>query len=304
MTDKNQNQSVTMRQMFEAGVHFGHKVRYWNPKMEPYIFGKLGGSHIINLEYSLPMLNEVLSFVGKLVANGQQILFVGTKPAARDAVKKYASECSMPYVNHRWLGGMLTNFKTIKNSLNSLEGTEALLASKRINQYTKKQRLYIEHDYEKLNKNLSGIKNLNNKPAALFIIDIGHESIAVKEAKTLNIPVIAVVDTNHNPDVVDLMIPGNDDSHKAINLYLKALSSCIIDARRVAGLLDGDNKVGLTKKDAIKKIKAQPQPQENQNAEEKVEAVKEDSVQPKKAKNSAKESEKKTDSKQEVKAES
>ncbi len=225
---------VTMRQMLEAGVHFGHQTRYWNPKMAPYIFGDRNKIHIINLEKTLPMFNDSLNFVGKLAAKGGKIMFVGTKRAAQAAIRDEALRCKMPYVDQRWLGGMLTNFKTIKQSVRRLHDIEKMEADGTINRGGKKEALMMTRELEKLEKGLGGIKNMRALPDALFIVDVGHEGIAVKEAKTLGIPVIGVVDTNSSADDVEYIIPGNDDAIRAIQLYTSAIADSVIEGHLAA----------------------------------------------------------------------
>ena len=225
---------VTMRQMLEAGVHFGHQTRYWNPKMAPYIFGDRNKIHIINLEKTLPMFNDSLNFAGKIAAKGGKIMFVGTKRAAQKAVHDEAIRCKMPYVDQRWLGGMLTNFKTIKQSIRRLHDIEKMQADGSINRGGKKEALMLSRELEKLEKGLGGIKNMRSLPDALFIVDVGHESIAVKEAKTLGIPVIGIVDTNNSADNIDYIIPGNDDAIRAIQLYTSAVADSIVEGHLAA----------------------------------------------------------------------
>ncbi len=222
---------VTMRQMLEAGVHFGHQSRYWNPKMAPYIFGERNKIHIINLEKTLPLFIDAINFLGKLASNKGKILFVGTKRAAQDAVKEQAGRVGMPFVNHRWLGGMLTNFKTVKQSVKRLKDLEAMTDDGSFARLSKKEALMLTREREKLERSLGGIKEMNGLPDALFIIDIGHEKIAIAEARKLGIPVIGIVDTNTNPDGVDYVIPGNDDAIRAIQLYTRGVADAIIDAR-------------------------------------------------------------------------
>ena len=231
---------VTMRQMLEAGVHFGHQTRYWNPKMAPYIFGERNKIHIINLEKSLPMFSDALNYLGKMAANGGKILFVGTKRSARDAVKAEAERCGMPYVNHRWLGGMLTNFHTVKQSIKRLKDQEEMLEGNGADRLGKKEVLTIRRDVEKLQRSLGGIKNMNVLPDVLFVIDVGYEEIAVKEALKLGIPVVAVVDTNNPLDGVDYVIPGNDDAIRAIQLYASAAADAISTAKASSQTLTGD----------------------------------------------------------------
>ena len=225
---------VTMRQMLEAGVHFGHQTRYWNPKMAPYIFGERNKIHIINLEKSLPLYNEATNFLGKLAANKGKILFVGTKRAARDNIKEHAERAGMPYVNHRWLGGMLTNFNTVKNSIKRLKELEVMAADGSFAKVNKKEALMMTREMEKLERSLGGIKDMNGLPAAVFIIDVGHEKIAVSEARKLGIPVVGIVDTNTNPDGVDYVIPGNDDAMRAIQLYVRGVADAVVESRSAA----------------------------------------------------------------------
>jgi len=226
---------VSMRQMLEAGVHFGHQTRYWNPKMGAYIFGHRNKIHIVNLEKTLPLYNDAMNFIGKLASNGGKILFVGTKRAARDTVREEGERCGMPYVNHRWLGGMLTNFKTIKQSVKRLKDLEAMAADGSMDsRFNKKEALGLKREMAKLNLSLGGIKNMNGLPDAMFVIDTGHEDIAVAEAKKLGIPVIGVVDTNNNPDQIDYVIPGNDDAIRAVQLYVQGASAAILEGRAAA----------------------------------------------------------------------
>jgi small subunit ribosomal protein S2 len=211
--------TFTMRQLLEAGVHFGHHTRRWNPKMAPYIFGKRNNIHIINLEQTVPMLNEALEAVKSIAKNGGKFLFVGTKRSASDLIAQAATNCGQYYVNHRWLGGMLTNWETVSKSIKKLKNLEDRISSGEINNLTKKERLNIERQKEKLDLTLGGIKDMNGIPDALFVIDTNKEAIAVLEANNLNIPVIAICDTNTNPSNVDYPIPGNDDALRAISLY-------------------------------------------------------------------------------------
>ena len=227
--------NVSMRQMLEAGVHFGHQTRYWNPKMAPYIFGQRNKIHIINLEKTLPLFNEAMNFIGKLASNGGKVLFVGTKRAASSVIKEEAQRCGMPYVDHRWLGGMLTNYKTIKLSINKLKDLEAMAADGSLEQkFSKKEALGLKRKMEKLERSVGGIKDMRGLPDALFVIDTGHEDIAVAEARKLGIPVVGVVDTNNDPDLVDYIIPGNDDAIRAIQLYVQGASAAILEGRAVA----------------------------------------------------------------------
>jgi len=227
--------NTTMRQMLEAGVHFGHQTRYWNPQMAPYIFGHRNKIHIVNLEKTLPMFNDAMNFIGKLASNGGKILFVGTKRSARNVVAEEAQRCGMPYVNHRWLGGMLTNFKTIKQSIKRLKELEAMDADGSMEaRFNKKEQLNLRREMEKLERSLGGIKDMQGLPDALFIIDNGHEDIAVSEAKKLGIPVVAVVDTNNSPRDVDYIVPGNDDAIRAVQLYVQGASAAVLEGRTAA----------------------------------------------------------------------
>jgi len=223
--------SVSMREMLEAGVHFGHQTRYWNPKMAPFIFGHRNKIHIINLEHTVAKFQEATKFARQVVAKGGTLLFVGTKRAARELVAAEAARCGMPYVDSRWLGGMLTNFKTVKSSIKRLKEMEALVAEGGVERLSKKEGLMFQRELDKLNKSIGGIKDMNNLPDALFIIDVGYHKIAVAEARALGIPVVAVVDTNHSPDGIDHVIPGNDDSAKAIALYAKGMADAVLEGR-------------------------------------------------------------------------
>jgi small subunit ribosomal protein S2 len=224
-----------MRQMLEAGVHFGHQTRYWNPKMRPFIFGERNRIHIINLERTLPMFNEAMNFVGKLASNGGRVLFVGTKRAARDAIREEAERCNMPYVNFRWLGGTLTNFKTIKQSVKRLKELEAMSEDGTMDRkFSKKEALGLRREMEKLNRSLGGIKDMGGLPDALFVVDVGYEDIAVAEAKKLGIPVIGIVDTNNDPELVDYVIPGNDDAIRAVQLYVQGAAAAVLEGRAAA----------------------------------------------------------------------
>jgi len=224
---------VTMRQMLESGVHFGHRTRYWNPKMRHYIYGARNQIHIINLEHTLPMFNDACKFISRIAANNGKILFVGTKRAASDIVKAEAERCGMPYVNHRWLGGMLTNYRTIRASIKRLKDLEAQAAAGDFDGLTKKEVLNIEREKDKLERAIGGVKQMGGLPDALFIIDTGYENIAIQEAKRLGIPVIGVVDTNNDPDDIDFIIPGNDDAIRAIQLYVEGVADVIIEARGI-----------------------------------------------------------------------
>ena len=220
--------TFTMRQLLEAGVHFGHHTRRWNPKMEPYIFGKRNNIHIINLEKTVPMLYEALEAIQSIAKNGGKFLFVGTKRSASDLIAQAAINCGQYYVNHRWLGGMLTNWETVSKSIKKLKNLEERISSGEINSLTKKERLNIERQKEKLDLTLGGIKNMNGIPDAIFIIDTNKEAIAVLEANNLNIPIIAICDTNTNPSGVDYPVPGNDDALRAISLYCDLVAASVL----------------------------------------------------------------------------
>jgi small subunit ribosomal protein S2 len=222
---------VTMRQMLEAGIHFGHQTRYWNPKMAPYIFGHRNKIHIINLEKTLAMYQEAMKFIRQLAANKGIILFVGTKRQARDIVREEAVRAGCPYVDHRWLGGMLSNFKTVKQSIKRLRDMEAMVQDGSIEKLAKKEALLYQRELEKLERSLGGIKDMNGLPDALFVIDVGYHKIAVTEANKLGIPVVGVVDTNHSPDGIAYVIPGNDDSSRAIRLYAGGAADAVLEGR-------------------------------------------------------------------------
>jgi len=226
---------VTMRQMLEAGVHFGHQTRFWSPKMAPYIFGERNNIHIFNLEKSLPALQDAANFAGKVVGKNGRILFVGTKRAARNPIKDAAEACGMPYVNRRWSGGLMTNFKTVKQSVKRLLELESMQADGTLDSRSKKEALGLQRELDKLEKGMGGIKHMERLPDALFVVDVGHERIAIAEAKKLGIPVIAVVDSNNTPEGVDYVIPGNDDAIRAIQLYSDAMASAVRDAKVAAG---------------------------------------------------------------------
>jgi small subunit ribosomal protein S2 len=223
--------SVSMRQMLEAGVHFGHQTRFWNPKMAPYIFGERNKIHIINLEKTQPLYVQASAFIKGIVADGGKVLFVGTKRSARDAVQKEASRSGMPYVNQRWLGGMLTNFKTIRQSIKRLAEITELQTSGALDKRGKKEATQLRREMEKLERSLGGIKAMESLPDVMFVIDVGHEKIAIHEAKKLGIPVVAVVDTNCSPDGIDYVIPGNDDAMRAILLYASGIADSVLEGR-------------------------------------------------------------------------
>jgi small subunit ribosomal protein S2 len=223
--------SVSMRQMLEAGVHFGHQTRFWNPKMEPFIFGERNKIHIINLEKTQPMYVQAANFVKQVIADGGKVLFVGTKRSARDAVQKEAQRCGMPYVNQRWLGGMLTNFKTIRQSIKRLSEIEELETSGMLEKRGKKEAQMLRREMEKLLRSLGGIKEMGSLPDIMFVIDVGHENIAVHEARKLGIPVVAVVDTNCSPEGIDYVVPGNDDAMRAIQLYASGIAEAVLEGK-------------------------------------------------------------------------
>jgi len=222
---------VSMRQMLEAGVHFGHQTRYWNPKMAPYIFGERNKIHIINLEKSLPLAREACAFVKATVADGGKVMFVGTKRAARESVRMHAARSGMPFVSYRWLGGMLTNYKTIRQSVKRLLNLEKMAEEGGFEGLTKKEVLGLSREQEKLERSLGGIKQMTALPDVLFVVDVDHEDIAVREARKLGIPVVAIIDTNCSPDGIDYVIPGNDDAMRAIELYAAMVADAVIDGK-------------------------------------------------------------------------
>jgi small subunit ribosomal protein S2 len=222
---------VSMRQMLEAGVHFGHQTRFWNPKMAPFIFGERNRIHIINLEKTQPLFAEASAFIKSVVADGGTVLFVGTKRSARESVQAEAARCGQPFVNQRWLGGMLTNFKTIRQSIKRLGEITDLATSGALDKRGKKEATQLRREMDKLEKSLGGIKNMESLPDALFVIDVGHEKIAIHEAAKLGIPVVAIVDTNCSPDGIDYVIPGNDDAMRAIRLYTTAVADAVLEGK-------------------------------------------------------------------------
>jgi small subunit ribosomal protein S2 len=222
---------VSMQEMLKAGVHFGHQTRYWNPKMANYIYGSRNKIHIIDLGKTLPLFQDALNFISSTAARKGKVLFVGTKYAAQDIMKEEAERCKMPFVNHRWLGGMLTNYKTIRLSIKRLKELEAMFESGKFGRLTKKEILNLERDKEKLTRSLGGIKNMGGIPDAMFVIDVGHEHIAVAEANRLGIPVIGIVDSNNTPEGVSYVVPGNDDSTRAIRYFAKMVADVVLDAR-------------------------------------------------------------------------
>jgi len=233
--------NVTMRQMLEAGVHFGHQTRYWNPKMAPYIFGARGKIHIINLEKTLPLLNDAMNFISKLAARRGTIMFVGTKRAASQSMEDEAKRCGMPFVSHRWLGGMLTNYRTIRASVKRLKQLESMHEDGSVEHLVKKEVLQLTRERDKLERSLGGIKDMKNLPDALFVVDVSYEDIAIKEAKILGIPVIAVVDTNCSPEGIDYVIPGNDDAIRSIRLYAQLAADAVLEGRASAPHVEMDD---------------------------------------------------------------
>ncbi|MGH8377660.1 MAG: 30S ribosomal protein S2 [Gammaproteobacteria bacterium] len=230
---------LSMRQMLEAGVHFGHQTRYWNPKMAPFIFGERSRIHIINLEKTLPLYREALEFVKRLVTDGGSVLFVGTKRAAREAVAEEARRCGMPYVSQRWLGGTLTNFKTVRQSIKRMHELDLQSEDGTFERLGKKEVIRLRREMEKLDKSLGGIKDMNGLPDALFVIDTGHEKIAVSEARKLGIPIVGIVDTNNAPDSIDYVIPGNDDAIRAVQLYAQGVADAVLAGKAAMPQLAG-----------------------------------------------------------------
>ena len=230
---------MSMRQMLEAGVHFGHQTRFWNPKMAPFIFGERSRIHIVNLEKTLPMYNEAAEFVKRLVADGGTVLFVGTKRAARETIGEQARRAGMPYVNQRWLGGTLTNYKTVRQSIRRMKELTAQSEDGTFERLGKKEVIRLRREMEKLEKSLGGIKEMNGLPDALFVIDVGHEKIAIHEARKLNIPVVGIVDTNNSPDGIDYVIPGNDDAIRAVELYAAGIADAVLAGREAAPQMAG-----------------------------------------------------------------
>lgn len=232
--------NVSMRRMLEAGVHFGHQTRYWNPRMAPFIFGERSKIHIINLEKTVPLFEEATNFLSKLASKGGQVLFVGTKRAARDAVEREASRAGMPYVSQRWLGGTLTNFATIRHSVRRLLDLEAMAEDGTLDRLVKKETVKLNREHAKLQKSLGGIRNMESLPDALFVVDVGYERIAVHEAVKLGIPVVGIVDSNNSPNGVEYVIPGNDDAISAIELYTGAAADAILTGKESVPVIEGD----------------------------------------------------------------
>jgi len=256
-------EKVTMREMLEAGVHFGHMTRFWNPQMTPYIFGSRDKIHIINLEKTLPLFNDALNFISHITANNSKVLFVGTKRAASKIIREEALRCGMPFVDHRWLGGMLTNYKTIRQSVKRLKELQTQSEDGTFEKITKKEALGLTREKDKLERSLGGIQDMVSLPDAIFIVDVGYENIAILEAKKLKIPVIAIVDTNNTPEGIDYVIPGNDDSRRAIALFASHVADTIIDARKHIKVevakeepKAAPKKEKVVKKVAVKKVEA------------------------------------------------
>jgi small subunit ribosomal protein S2 len=244
--------NVTMREMLEAGVHFGHQTRFWNPKMAPFIFGERNKIHIINLEQTMPLCKDAVNYLGKVASKKGKILFVGTKRAASDAVREEAQRCGMPFVNHRWLGGMLTNFRTVRASIKRLKELEEMAQSNSYEKINKKEILQLSREQEKLDKTLGGIKDMGGLPDVLFVVDVGYENIAVLEASKLGIPIVGIVDTNNSPDNIDYIVPGNDDSMRAIRLYTKMVADAILVGKEsiVVSVNEDDEMIELDSGDA------------------------------------------------------
>ena len=286
---------VTMRQMLEAGVHFGHQTRYWNPKMAPYIFGDRSKIHIINLEKTMPLFKEAMNYLGSLIANGGTVLFVGTKRSAQQPIMENATRCGMPYVNHRWLGGMLTNYKTVRASIKRLKDLEAMSEDGSFEKISKKETLMLTREMEKLERSLGGIKNMRGIPDAMFVVDVGHEKIAISEARKLGIPVVGVVDTNNSIEGVDYIIPGNDDAIRAIKLYVEGAANAIDTGKLSVAHAIADStdefvelddsggtrparKKAATKKKAVKKVAVKKEAVAEKAAPEAVAAPEEDAT--------------------------
>jgi small subunit ribosomal protein S2 len=233
--------TLSMKDLLEAGAHFGHRTRFWNPKMSQYIFGSRNDVHIINLEKTMPLFHDALNYVSKLASHKAKILFVGTKRAAQEAVREHAKRCGMPYVDHRWLGGMLTNYKTVRQSIFRLKELKKLRDEGAFDSMIKKEALMLTRELEKLERSLGGIEDMGGIPDALFVIDVGFEHIAVEEARRLKIPVIGIVDTNNDPDKIDYVIPGNDDSMRAVNIYLSCVADAIENANKSTGRHSGSD---------------------------------------------------------------
>ena len=265
--------NVTMREMLEAGVHFGHQTRYWNPGMAPYLFGQRNKIHIINLEKTLPLYEEAINFVSKMASKKGTILFVGTKRSAQSIIAEEAKRCGMPYINRRWLGGLLTNFKTVRGSINRLKEIETMQADGSMERVNKKEQLMYKRELDKLEANLSGIKDMKGIPDAIFIIDVGYENIAVSEAVKLGIPVIGVVDSNNSLKGVDYVIPGNDDAIRSISLYAKGVADAILESRQsvahLGGVGDSDELIEIDESGAPVEDEAEAKPKVTKKATKK-----------------------------------
>ncbi len=250
--------NVTMREMLEAGVHFGHQTRFWNPKMAPFIFGERNKIHIINLEQTMPLCKDAVNYLGKVASKKGKVMFVGTKRAASESIKEEALRCGMPFVNHRWLGGMLTNFRTVRASIKRLKELEDMAQSNNYEKINKKEILQLSREQDKLEKTLGGIKDMGGLPDVLFVVDVGYENIAVLEASKLGIPVVGIVDTNNSPDNIDYIVPGNDDSMRAIKLYTKMVADAILVGKEsiVVAVNDDDEMIELNSEDAAISSKA------------------------------------------------
>jgi small subunit ribosomal protein S2 len=271
--------NVTMREMLEAGVHFGHQTRFWNPKMAPFIFGERNKIHIINLEQTMPLCKDAVNYLGKIASKKGKVMFVGTKRAASDSIKEEAQRCGMPFVNHRWLGGMLTNFRTVRASIKRLKELEEMAESNSYEKISKKEILQLSREQEKLHKTLGGIKEMGGLPDVLFVVDVGYEKIAVLEATKLGIPVVGIVDTNNSPDNVDYIVPGNDDSMRAIKLYTKLVADAILEGKQsiVSGANGDDELIEIEEEKSAKskpsvKVTARKAASEKQPASENKEA--------------------------------
>ncbi len=268
--------NVTMREMLEAGVHFGHQTRFWNPKMAPFIFGERNKIHIINLEQTMPLCKDAVNYLGKVASQKGKIMFVGTKRAASDSVKEEAMRCGMPFVNHRWLGGMLTNFRTVRASIKRLKELEDMAASNSYEKISKKEILNLSREQEKLDKTLGGIKEMGGLPDVLFVIDVGYEKIAVQEASKLGIPVVGIVDTNNSPDNIEYIVPGNDDSMRAIKLYTRMVADAVLEGKQSivtaageAELIEIDDVAAPAVKSSVKVTSKKAAAQASASAEEK-----------------------------------
>ncbi len=287
--NKMTTKQISIRDLLKVGAHFGHRTRYWHPSMAPYIYGVRDGIHIINLEKTQPLMQKAIDFVYNVASKGGRVLFVGTKATATDVIKKQAERCGMPYVDYRWLGGMLTNYKTIRQSIKRLKDLEAMSESNGFEGFTKKERLTFMREKDKLEKTLGGIKDMGGLPEAIFVIDAGREKITIEEAKRLSIPVIGVVDTNQNPSIVDYLIPANDDAYRAINFYTSTVADTILQAKQeieeaMAGDIKADDKAegGAKRKVVTKKISLKRTAKKDESAKGAVE-TKEEKIAEKKA---------------------